>query len=42
MCCGSCDRKELDTTEHLNRTELKGFYVGDCAFLHYQDETGLS
>ena len=23
MCCGSWDRKESDTTEQLNRTELK-------------------
>ena len=23
MCCGSWDRKESDTTERLNRTELK-------------------
>ena len=23
VCCGSWDHKELDTTEQLNRTELK-------------------
>ena len=24
MCCNPWDRKELDTTERLNRTELNG------------------